>query len=29
LSEYKVPKEDFKRLADGSDDLVEVLNSIY
>ncbi|KAJ7896003.1 alcohol dehydrogenase IV [Mycena olivaceomarginata] len=29
LREYKVPKEDFKRLADGSDDLVEVLDSIY
>jgi hypothetical protein len=29
LREYKVPKEDFKRLADGNDDLVEVLDSIY
>jgi hypothetical protein len=29
LSEYKVPKEDFQRLAEDSDDLVEVLNSIY
>ncbi|KAJ7367827.1 alcohol dehydrogenase IV [Mycena albidolilacea] len=29
LSEYKVPKEDFQRLAEDEDDLVEVLNSIY
>ncbi|KAJ6543863.1 alcohol dehydrogenase IV [Mycena capillaripes] len=29
LSEYKVPREDFDKLAQGSDDLVELLNGIY
>ncbi|KAJ7929121.1 alcohol dehydrogenase IV [Mycena leptocephala] len=29
LSEYKVPREDFTKLAQGSEDLVQLLNGIY
>ncbi|KAJ6510283.1 alcohol dehydrogenase IV [Mycena vitilis] len=29
LSEYKVPREDFSAIAQGSEDLVELLNGIY